>query len=551
MHVGIHSAKSKPAMQLHPLVLLLVSALALAAIAEKPDRDELLQRALQRRAVFRDARDKKLEYHWRQQAEADMARLPKKSSTRATNPEDKQALMAFYQTTNGPKWANNSGWMKGDPCQDLWYGVYCVYGRVLQINLVYNLLSGYIPPDISRASELQVLRLYSNDIGGTLPPGLFQIKSLQILDLNNNQIVGSLPGSISLQNLTQLSLYANKLDGYLPTTWDTPSLQILSLSSNQFQGPLPPSVGGLGRLTQLVLSYNMLTGSLPAEYGKLANLQQLWLFGNAFTDPVIPKYWQSMKSLQDIEMDMLKGELPEWIGDSWTNLEILILSNGGLTGQFPTTLCSLGKLQHLRIFNNSFTGTLPSCVCQMTTLLDFEVSDNSFTGSIPDCIGQLRNLGFLYLSRNNITGTLPVSMGQMVMAQIIDVSSNGITGSIPSSFGNLVQETVGFSLCYNKLSSIEDGLENFFNHIKDYSCALYSNPWTCPVPSVVPKECQAECSNCNSGPRHTNCSSCTSDSDCGWCNEGPNCLEGSSSGPNDIYWCKPKDWSYGTQSRCP
>ena len=535
-------------------IALCVALFGLAAVSATEtwhDRAEPSQSSLRSRAYFRETSDKMLVERLRARAEADMAGLKKPTlPQQATNPDDKAALEAFYHATNGPKWSNSSGWLKGDPCQDQWYGLYCIDGRVLQINLVYNLLSGSIPSEITRASALQVLRLYSNAIGGELPPQLFQMSSLQILDVNYNEIGGTLPDTISCPNLTQLVLYTNNIKGIIPTNWDTPSLQILALSSNKFEGTLPPALGKLTNLTQLVVSYNQLTGSFPSEYGNLKNLQQFWLFQNAFTNPVIPNTWSSLTTLTDFQADLLKGELPSWLGESWSNLEILVMSAGYLTGEFPTSLCSLKKIQNLRLFNNSLTGMLPRCICTLTTLLDLELSDNHFTGPIPDCFGDLRKLQNLYLSRNNISGTLPVSMGEMTELQILDVSSNGITGSIPSSFANLVKETVGFALCYNKLSSVENGLKPFFDHIKDYSCELYSNPWFCPLSPDMPKECGAQCSQCNTGQKHTDCSSCISDQDCGFCNEGPNCLEGSSTGPDSMYWCKPEDW-YSNSSRCP
>ena len=531
---------------------LCVGSFALITVIAEPwhDRAEPSQTSLQNRANFREARDKMMMEQSRKLAEIHRASRPKTASQQATNPDDKAALEAFYSTTNGAKWSNSSGWMKGDPCQDQWYGLYCIDGRVLEINLVYNLMTGYIPTDITKATKLKVLRLYSNDIKGTLPAGLFEMKSLQILDVNYNEIGGTLPDRVSCPNLTQLILYNNKFEGAVPTTWDTPQLQMLSLSSNQLQGPLPPAIGQLTDLTQLVVSFNQLTGSLPEEYGNLHKLQRLWLFQNTFTNANIPKAWSGLTSLTDFEADLLKGELPNWIGDSWSNLQILFLSNGYLTGEFWPSFCSMKNIQHLRLFNNSLDGTLPQCICQLTSLLDLELSDNSITGSIPDCIGNLQNLQYFYLSRNNFTGTLPESMGKMVEAQILDVSSNGITGTVPSSFASLIKETVGFSLCYNKLSTIQDGLDAFFKHIKDYSCALYSNPWSCPLPSVVPKECGAQCSNCNTGQKHTDCSSCVSDMNCGFCKQGPNCLEGSKTGPDSMYWCKSEDWSYSNTSHC-
>ena len=476
-----------------------------------------------------------------------------KPPLQATASQDKMALEAMYSATNGAQWANNSGWMKGDPCQDYWYGIYCSEsGRVLQINLVYNLLSGSLPVDMARLDQLQVLRLYSNNIGGTMPAGLFSLNSIEIIDVDNNQIGGTLPGTISMANVTTLNLYANNFGGTIPTVWNTPNLQVLSLSSNHFEGPLPTSLSRVTTLEELVVSRNTLTGDFPSEYGQLTNLQQLWLFSNNFDHPRIPESWSQMTKLTSVEIDGLYGDFPDFIGTSWSQVEYLLLVNGYMTGQFPTSLCNLKKVQFLGLYNNSLKGDLPSCICNLPQSLQyFELSDNQITGPIPDCIGNLTGIVNLYFSRNNISGSLPRSIGNLKHMEILDVSNNGIYGTIPSTFANLIGTTVQLGVCYNKLSTIEDGLEQFFDFIKGYSCLLYNNPWSCPLPSFVPKDCQATCSDCNSGSTHASCTACINNSDCGWCNEGGNCLEGSASGPGDYYRCEMSDWSYGSQAHCP
>lgn len=72
------------------------------------------------------------------------------------------ALMALYNSTNGPNWRNNEGWGGGSPyC--LWYGVECnESGDVLKLLLGFNYLGGSIPPDLSELTELRMLFLDSN-----------------------------------------------------------------------------------------------------------------------------------------------------------------------------------------------------------------------------------------------------------------------------------------------------------------------------------------------------------------------------------------------------
>jgi Leucine-rich repeat (LRR) protein len=513
--------------------------------------EDLIKQAQDRRESWWKAQEDKIQANKKRAYLQLMNNMPHhETPIMATNPNDKQAIERFYASTNGPQWSNNSGWMKGDPCMDYWYGLYCSEtGRILQINLVYNLLSGSIPSDIASLDQLQVLRLYSNNIGGTLPPQLFSMNSLQELDLDFNQITGPLPSTIDMANITIMNLYSNGLSGNIPQQWKTPKLTTLTLSSNKFQGSLPPSIGDIETLEVFVASINSLTGTFPEEYGRLKNLQQLWLFSNYFEEPHIPQSWSGMTSMLNLEIDGVTGDIPNYIGTSWQNIENLVIVDGHLTGQLPSSLCNLKKVQYIHLYNNSLKGSIPECMCELPpSVLSLELSDNMLIGPIPDCIGSnLHNLTEFYMSRNNLSGELPRSLGNCKVLEVIDVSSNGLYGSIPSSYSGLVTEFSQLSVCYNKMSSIDEGLEAMFNHVKDYSCLLYNNPWDCPLPSFVPKECQASCSYCNSGDKHKSCGTCVSDSKCGWCNEGNNCLGGSFNGPDD-YSCQSKDWIYNYSS---
>jgi hypothetical protein len=57
------------------------------------------------------------------------------------------ALVALYNSTNGPGWTNHSGWLvTGTPCS--WYGVACSAERITRVDLLFNQLTGSIPPEL-------------------------------------------------------------------------------------------------------------------------------------------------------------------------------------------------------------------------------------------------------------------------------------------------------------------------------------------------------------------------------------------------------------------
>jgi len=40
-------------------------------------------------------------------------------------PNERIALVAFYNATLGENWSNSSNWLNGDPCTNSWYGITC------------------------------------------------------------------------------------------------------------------------------------------------------------------------------------------------------------------------------------------------------------------------------------------------------------------------------------------------------------------------------------------------------------------------------------------
>ena len=81
--------------------------------------------------------------------------------------EDKAALEAFYDATNGSSWTINTNWKTGAQLST-WEGVTTDgVGRVTAVWLAYNNLSGTIPPELGNLPELRQLLLDGNELTGT------------------------------------------------------------------------------------------------------------------------------------------------------------------------------------------------------------------------------------------------------------------------------------------------------------------------------------------------------------------------------------------------
>ena len=130
---------------------------------------------------------------------------------------DREALVALCNATDCENWGNNAYWLSGFPLHS-WKGVSTnVDGRVTQLRLANNALSGEIPADLGSLSNLRYLFLANNALSGEIPPELGSLSNLQRLDLAGNQLSGEIPPELgSLSNLRYLFLANNALSGEIP-----------------------------------------------------------------------------------------------------------------------------------------------------------------------------------------------------------------------------------------------------------------------------------------------------------------------------------------------
>jgi hypothetical protein len=235
---------------------------------------------------------------------------------------EREALIAFYNSTNGDNWTIKNGWNGAAGTECDWYGVLCssLTNSVVKITLHDNGLSGSIPSMLGSLTNLTELFLNDNSLSGSIPNELGNLTKLTYLWLHNNSLTGSIPVELgNLTNLTNLSLHSNPLGGSIPSELgNLTNLTNLSLYYNSLSGSIPAELGSLTNLTTLSLYYNSLSGSIPPELGKLTKLTSLFLNNNS-----------------------LSGSIPVELG-SLTKLTLLFLGDNFLTGPQPQWLSDMG-----------------------------------------------------------------------------------------------------------------------------------------------------------------------------------------------------------------
>ena len=268
-------------------------------------------------------------------------------------PIDREVLEALYEATGGPDWTHNQNWLTGAPLGD-WHGVATDgYGRVVELALIANDLTGRIPPELGGLANLQSLRIRRDRLTGPIPSELGNLANLRELALYGNDLTGSIPPELgNLTELRELELHENDLTGPIPPELgDLANLRELALHENDLTGSIPPELGNLTELRYLSLSANRLTGAIPPELGILADLRRLNLAANHLT-----------------------GAIPPELGHL-SDLESLYLGENELTGPMPPELGSLMRLRNLAVQGNTeMSGVLPITLTNLAALETFQTT---------------------------------------------------------------------------------------------------------------------------------------------------------------------------------
>ncbi len=318
---------------------------------------------------------------------------PSQSNAMPSLISERDALIAVYHATGGPGWARNTNWLTDEPLGS-WSGVTTdVNGRVIELDLNRNALSGTIPAGMGTLQNLKILRMSGNSLEGPIPLGMSNLAALTNLELDDNNLVGPIPSELSkLRNLT----------------W-------LDLSDNDLIGPLPTELSKLTALTVVALSDNGLTGAFPWWLRELDDLLILHLSGNHFTGCMPADLLNIMiEDLSNTRLPTCREALTTFYfatgGSHWQRNDNWRDADTSLAQWFGVTTDDAGRVTAIDLSGNGLVGALPARIGTLTHLETLDLSGNELVGSIPPEMGNLANLSTLYLGRNRFTGCIPANL---------------------------------------------------------------------------------------------------------------------------------------------
>ncbi|MDE2715522.1 MAG: hypothetical protein OXI33_00710 [Chloroflexota bacterium] len=437
---------------------------------------------------------------------------------------DRAALVSLYEATGGPNWKANDNWLSDLPVSH-WYGVTTdSLGRVVDLVLSENNLTGQIPPEIDGLADLGGLFLEENSLSGPIPPEIGNLSQLTRLFLDHNQLTGQIPDSF-LQ-LQQLGNFRADIQNCVPetaefTAWleripnreatvctaadraalvrlyeatDGPHWTNSTNWTTDGQTDAAPlgdwhgvTTDASGRVTRLELGGNNLTGALPGELGNLANLTVLDLSDNDLNG-TIPGQLGSLTDLGTLALgrNNLNGPIPPEFGDLGSLSELYLRDNALLSGPLPLSLASL-RLRVFWYFNTDL------CVPTDTTLRAWLGTIRDRNGPVTDCATERDVLMELYNSAGGpgwtesdnwdtnaaLSDWYGVTVDDAGRVSALDLSQNNLSGAIPAELGRLGALRT-LALHQNQLTGpIPPELVNL-THLGDLN--LWGNRLSGPIP---------------------------------------------------------------------
>lgn len=219
------------------------------------------------------------------------------------------------------------------------------------------------------------------------------------------------------------------------------------------RGKLHPSLARLKFLSYLDLSSNDFNGQeIPEFIGQIVSLRYLNLSSSSFSGE-IPTNLGNLTKLESLDIYAesfgdsgtfaLRASNLGWLSGLSSSLKYLNMGYVNLSGAGETWLQDFSRvsmLQELRLFNCELKNlplSLPSSA-SLKLLEVLDLSENSLNSPIPNWLFGLTNLRKLFLRWDFLEGSIPTGFKNLKLLETLDLSNNlALQGEIPSVLGDL------------------------------------------------------------------------------------------------------------------
>ena len=311
--------------------------------------------------------------------------------------EERAALIALYNATDGAHWLNNTNWCSDEPLSE-WYGISTdpETKRVIGLDLSFNGLNGALPAELANLQKLRALHL-DETVG----------------------FITNLDPVFDLQNLEELSFG-------IGLQWD---------------------INALDETDEQHIQSHMM--AVPSAIGKLKNLKRLFVSG---INADLPEELFGLDKLVTLALGSFNTGRPLQVGfGKLTNLQALTISSlyedkvPGLipvNGNLPDDIFDLEKLEYLMILDTNIEGELSPRIGDFKNLIFLNLYGNQFSGSLPP------ELTHLNLIENGRKGSYVPG---------VNLGVNHFSGKVPEEFRYWPewQQFWGYIVYGNKLSFSE------------------------------------------------------------------------------------------------
>lgn len=343
--------------------------------------------------------------------------------------KDSLALVAYYHSTNGAQWIDNSGWLQ-DPVA-FWIGVRTVEEvspgewRVTAIDMPRDNMTkpGPFPPELA---DLDYVWFWKSDVNlhsGAIPPEMANMPRLEELLIRSNVLTGDVPW----EDFGQMT-----------------TMQEFRVRQNFLTGEMPAMLGGNGTwpvLRRIFLDGNLIAGQIPQVHPDLVSLNQIYFHNLRLTGPV-PDYSHlpAVEFYRIANNNLDAGPIPDFIANWAETLQRLEVQNSNRTGSIPAWFTSLEALEEFiiggpmdTIGEGETTFDIPD-MSFMPSLIRINFQGGGWSGPIPDWIGQSATIEDVTFIGMDITGTIPGNLADPDRITLIHLRELQIEGGIPPQF---------------------------------------------------------------------------------------------------------------------